>query len=156
MQKNVLRESINELGIFEGDVIKLPSECGNDYYQLKDGELKFLGSLDKENESETMSDDEYIELITGREFEIISKNENPYVETIRDQVSEITITTNDINKRMDKVENNLSDISEALIENYKQVKKEKEKREKQDWYILWAECGFLAFALILLLIKLFI
>ena len=146
MQKNILKEAINELGIFEGDVIKLPCECGDDYYQYKDGKLKYLGSKGNENLDAVMSDDEYIELITGRDFEIISKNQNPYIEDVRDQVSRIDCVVDDIDDTTDKIENKLNELIETQAQ-------EKEQRKKDDLLLLCLEGAFVAFLLICLLIK---
>lgn len=142
MQNNVLEKAIHELGIFEGDVIKIPNDEGVDYYQYKNGKFMYLCC----NGPMEMEDCEVYDLISGDTyFEIIARGENPFVEDVREYISRIDCVIDDIDEITDRLD--------ELIESQTQ---EKEKREKQDLYLLWAECGFLAFAVILFLIKLFI
>ena len=160
MQKNVLREAINDLGINQNDVIKVVKPIGKDYMQYSNGQFTYLGV---KKEDEVVPEDIVHELISGKlNFEIVARGEDKFLvemrelEDMKNDVSHIDCVTNKINDRLDKIENNLSDISEALIENYKQAKQEKEQRKKQELYELIGTGIFFFLVAIILIIKSFI
>ena len=138
MQKNVLRESINHIGISEGDVIKIPNDCGVDYYQYKNGKFFYLCC----QEQIEMEDCEIFDLLSGdTDFEIIARGEESQVNT---------------QLEFDMLHREISILNNKLDKQLADIKQEKEKREKQDLLLLLAEGGFCVIAFILLLIKLFI
>lgn len=148
MQKNVLKESIELMGIADGDVVKLPNEAGVDCYQFKDGKLKYLGSCEKEVENQEMYDDEYIDLIKGTmDFEVITKKE-----TVEEPTDEEYIDDSDC----DDIEEDLNYIQcqvDYLLEKEEARTKNEEEKKK---IAKWVDLGIIAFwglALLLLLIS---
>ena len=159
MQKNVLREAINELNIFEGDVIKIPNDCGVDYYQYKNGKLFYL-CCDGPRE---MDDCEMYDLLSGDTyFEIIARGEDKFLvemrelEDMKQDVSNIDCKTDEINNRMDNMENKLEIIYTAQANQIEKLKQEKEERRKKDLYDSIGAGIFFLLVAIILLIKSFI
>ena len=138
MQKNVLKKSINHIGISEGDVIKIPNDCGVDYYQYKNGKFFYLCC----QEQIEMEDCEIFDLLSGdTDFEIIARGEESQVNT---------------QLEFDMLHREISILNNKLDKQLADIKQEKEQRTKKDLYDLVGTGIFFLLVSIILLIKLFI
>lgn len=133
MKKNVLNSAINQLGIEDGDVIKIHKECCDEIYQYENGAFTYLSG----KERAVMGDDEIFELLSGREFEIIAKGNKP----------------GNFEERLDSIEETLNAIDLNVFNlNARQTRLEakEEKREKTLQIGCWIDLGILAFVLLLI------
>lgn len=133
MKKNVLNSAINQLGIEDGDVIKIHKECCDEIYQYENGAFTYLSG----KEPAVMGDDEIFELLSGREFEIIAKGNKPL----------------NIEEKLDYIEKTVNDTALNLIDlNELQTKIEiyAKKREKTLQIGCWIDLGIFALALLLI------
>ena len=129
MQKNVLKESIKELGIYPGDVIKIPNECGVDYYQYNGIDFEYLCETE---ENAVMSEDEVYDLIAGKvNFQIIARGENRQM-NIKDKIDDIKNVVDVINFQTGKALHKLTD--------YIETQKEQEEKQKKANFISGCIC----------------
>lgn len=86
MKKDILNDCIKNLGIEEGDVIKI---CyGDDYtlfYRYINKEFKAINKSCEDN----MSDDEVYDLLTGRDFEIVAKGNTSDYKQLEKKIDEL-------------------------------------------------------------------
>ena len=136
MQKNVLKNAICELGIMEGDVIKVPNSEGVDYYQYSNGVFTYLGASEDDF---IMSDDEVYSLISGdMYFEIIARGDSNITD-VSAQLECINARIGLINSRLDK-----------QCENAKKEKEEEKKTAFISNCIFWVAIVLLAILSVLL------
>ena len=160
MQKNVLKESISHLGLSEGDVIKiLNDDDTTEYYQFKNGTLIYLCC----NSYREMEDCDLFALISGDiYFEIIAYGEDKSLiemrelEDMKQDVSNIDCKSDEINDRIDNMENKLEIIYTAQAKQIEKLEQEKEERKKKDLYDSIGTGIFFLLVAIILLIKSFI
>lgn len=113
MKKDVLNETIKNIGIASGDVIKITNECGVDYYQYNGVDFEYLSTTE---EDVVMGDDEIYDLITGTtNFEIIAKGHNRQLD-IEENVEDIK---------------NFSSETYLKLTNYIKTQEEKEAKQKK-------------------------
>ena len=72
MQKRVLEETIRNLGINEGDVVRIFKINGSVDYIYENNHFYYINFKDDEREAQTLGDDEVMDLIMGAPFEVIA------------------------------------------------------------------------------------
>lgn len=138
MQKSVLNESINKLGIYQGDVIKIINSCGIDYYQYDGCKFIYLCATE---EDAVMGEDEIFDLISGNlYFEIIARGENRPL-NIEENVEDIKNRVNVMHYQMDNMTNK--------VNTYIQDQKAKEEKQKKVDLIVCGVCWGLIVLLII-------
>ena len=146
MQKNVLKESIELMGIAEGDIVEVKDKInGFESYQYTNGEFLFINGTAQTK----LSDKEIFNLLTGNEFKIIARAEK---ETVEEPTDEEYIDDCDC----DDIEEDLNYIQcqvDYLLEKEEARTKNEEEKKK---IAKWVDLGIIAFwglALLLLLIS---
>ena len=128
MQKNVLKESINKLGIYTGDVIKISNEFGIDYYQYNGMDFIYLCATE---EDAVMSEDEVYDLIAGKVgFQILARGNR--LLDIKEDIEDIK----NIYKHTHKTVTNLN----LTFNEYIKTQKEKEEKQKKANFISGCIC----------------
>lgn len=133
MKKNVLNSAINQLGIEDGDVIKIHKECCDEIYQYENGAFTYLNS----DNTELMTEDEIFDLITGKEFDIIAKGNKQIdveekLDSIKEEINALDLNVFNLNARQSRLED------------------KEEKKDKECKIAFWIDLGIFALVLLLL------
>ena len=124
MKKDVVKEAVRELGIHDGDIIKIIRMFGNDYYKYNEGKFIVIG-----DKTGTLTEDEIFDLLAGKlEFENISGTNRKKLEEISNEVDKFN--QNQSSMIVDIAKNNATQAN--LNERVYNIEKEIALKKKQD------------------------
>ena len=146
MKKEVLSSAIEELGIREGDLVKINLEGYKDYFIYEDGVFKNL------KDDFALGDDFVFELIAGSlDYECVGNSQRKRIEGLQEKLSVVQGDIDDIkcNYLKDCMEH------ESIKQTVDMLEKESENNKilkKQDFYICLISNIVMVIMIVLLLL----